>query len=160
VFPRFLENQADRRPSLDLLRPARASDRRMGRMVQPRTAPLRARRRPTGRVRATPSRHDRADRGRVRRWIARGNLPQARRRAHNETRFDDHRRVRRRPSDRVPERSRRPSASRSGRSTGKSKMKGSAVVSPTYRLRSSTDTIFKEEHLQNPVSVEPGPAHA
>jgi hypothetical protein len=32
-FPRFLENQADRRPSLDLLRPARASDRRMGRMA-------------------------------------------------------------------------------------------------------------------------------
>jgi hypothetical protein len=130
-----------------------ASDRRMGRMVQPRPAPLRARRHPTGRVRATPSRHDRADRGRVRRWIARGNLPQVRRRAHNETRFDDRRRFRRRPSDRVPERSRRPSANRSGRST-KSKMKGSAVASPTYRLRSSTDTIFQRGKPTNPVSVE------
>jgi hypothetical protein len=39
-------------------------------------------------------------------------------------------------------------------------MKGSAVASPTYRLRSSTDTIFQRGKPTNPVSVEPGPAHA
>ena len=83
--------------------------------------------------------------------------PRAAEQAYNASTRDAQRRFRLRPPDRLRERFGPPSATRSGRGTGRPAMKASPVASPTGSFRSDTHRL-KEENLQtqspwNPVRL-------